>query len=65
LTEDLIERISGLDLKSLEAHWGLANHDVLLRLEHSSVIISARGQGFEEGLVLDPGDIRVNCTGYW
>jgi len=52
-TEDLLKRLQGLGLKSLDLHWGIANHDILLRLEHSSVVITARGQNFEEGLVLD------------
>lgn len=62
-TEDLLKRLQGLALKSLELHWGLANHDVPLRLEHSSVIITARGQSFEEGLVLDPW--RHSGELYW
>ncbi|MDD1749287.1 MAG: hypothetical protein LUO89_05360 [Methanothrix sp.] len=62
-TEDLLNRLSGLGMKSLELHWGIANHDVLLRLEHSSVIITACGQSFEEGLVLDPW--RHSGELYW
>jgi hypothetical protein len=62
-TEDLLNRLRGLGLKSLELHWGLANRDVPLRLEHSSVIITARGQSFEEGLVIDPW--RNSGDLYW
>jgi hypothetical protein len=62
-TEDLLKRLQGLGLKSLELHWGIANHDILLRLEHSSVVITARGQSFEEGLVLDPW--RHSGELYW
>ena len=62
-TEDLLDYLSGLGLKSLELHWGIANHDVPMRLEHSSVIITARGQSFKEGLVLDPW--RHSGKLYW
>jgi hypothetical protein len=62
-TEDLLKRIQGLGLKSLDLHWGIANHDILLRLEHSSVVITAKGQSFEEGLVLDPW--RHSGELYW
>ena len=62
-TEDLLKRLQGLGLKSLELHWGIANNNVLLRLEHSSVIITARGQSFENGLVLDPW--RHSGELYW
>ena len=62
-TEDLLKRLQSLGLKSLELHWGIANNNVLLRLEHSSVIITARGQSFESGLVLDPW--RHSGELYW
>ena len=62
-TEDLLKRLKGLGLKSLELYWGIANNDVLLRLEHSSVITTARGRGFKEGLVLDPW--RHSGELYW
>jgi len=62
-TEDLLKRLRGLGLNSLELHWGLANNNGLLRLEHSSVIVTALGQGFEEGLVLDPW--RHSGELYW
>jgi hypothetical protein len=62
-TEDLLKRLRSLGLKSFELYWGIANNDVLLRLEHSSVIITARGQAFEEGLVLDPW--RHSGELYW
>ena len=42
------------EFSSLELHWGIANYESPFRLEHSSVIVSARGQPLEQGLVLDP-----------
>jgi hypothetical protein len=62
-TEDLLKRLRGLGLKSLDLHWGIGNHDALLRLEHSSVVVTGRSQSFEEGLVLDPW--RHSGKLYW
>jgi len=52
-TEDLLKELRNLDFKSFELHWGVAYPDRLLRLEHSSVVVTAKGQPFEEGIVLD------------
>jgi hypothetical protein len=52
-TEDLLTRLKGLQLQTIRLHWGVANRDRSLRIEHSSVIATARGQAFEQGLVLD------------
>jgi len=51
---DLLEKLRSLKLKTLEYHWGVANKHALLRIEHSTVVVCARGRPFEEGLVLDP-----------
>lgn len=50
--EDMYVRLRDLDLKTLRLHWGVA-HRGDLWLEHSSVIVTARGRPFAEGLVLD------------
>jgi hypothetical protein len=50
---DLIKRLRELDQKSFDLHGGIAHRDSLWRT-HSSVIISAKGQAFEDGIVLDP-----------
>ena len=52
-TEDLIKRLQALDLRTYQLHWGVAYRGSDLR-EHNSVVITARGQAFEKGMVLDP-----------
>jgi hypothetical protein len=52
-TEDLLKRLQALDLRTYQLHWGVAHRGSDLR-EHNSVVITARGQGFEKGMVLDP-----------
>lgn len=52
-TEDLIKRLQALNLKSFQLHWGVAHQGSELR-EHNSVVITAKGQNFENGMVLDP-----------
>ena len=50
--EDMYIRLRGLRLKTLQLHWGVA-HKGDMWLEHSGVIVTARGRPFEEGLVVD------------
>jgi len=52
-TEDLMKRLQALDLKSLQLYWGVAYRGSELR-EHNCVVVSARGQDFFKGLLLDP-----------
>ena len=52
-TEDLMKRLQALDLKSLQLYWGVAHRGSELR-EHNCVVVSARGQSFFKGIVLDP-----------
>ncbi|MGD9043340.1 MAG: hypothetical protein PVG06_06500 [Desulfobacterales bacterium] len=52
-TEDLMKRLQALDLKSLQLYWGVAHRGSELR-EHNCVVISAKGQDFCKGIVLDP-----------
>ena len=52
-TEDLLKRLQSLDLRSYQLHWGVAHRGSDLR-EHNSVVITAWGQTFEKGMVLDP-----------
>jgi len=61
-TEDLIKRLQSLDLKTFQLHWGVAYRGSELR-EHNSVIITARGEAFEKGMVLDPW--RNSGDLYW
>lgn len=52
-TEDLLKRLQALELRTYQLHWGVAYRGSDLR-EHNSVVITARGQAFEKGMVLDP-----------
>ena len=53
-TYDLLVRLQQERFRSLKLHWGIANYDSAFRIEHSTVIISARDQSLQQGLVLDP-----------
>jgi len=61
-TEDLIKRLQSLNLKTYQFHWGVAYRGSELR-EHNSVVITARGEAFEKGIVLDPW--RNSGDLYW
>ena len=52
-TEDLMNRLYLMQLKSFQLHWGVAYRGSELR-EHNTVVVTASGQKFEEGIVLDP-----------
>jgi len=51
-TEDLLREIDALQLTKYHAAWGVSRHGTWR--EHNSVIITAAGQAFETGIVLDP-----------
>jgi len=53
-TSDLLTRLQQERFYSLKLHWGIANYENAFRLEHSTVIVSARGDSLNQGLVLDP-----------
>ena len=61
-TEDLMQRLYLLELKNFQLHWGVAYRGSELR-EHNSVVITARGQAFVNGMVLDPW--RNSGDLYW
>jgi len=61
-TEDLIQRLQSLDLKTYQLHWGVAYRGSELR-EHNSVVITANRDAFENGMVLDPW--RNSGDLYW
>lgn len=52
-TQDLMKRLQALDLKSLQLHWGVAYRGSELR-EHNCIVVTAIGQRFFKGIVLDP-----------
>jgi hypothetical protein len=60
--EDLLKQLDALDLKTYQLHWGVAHRGSELR-EHNSVVITASGQAFERGMVLDPW--RNSGDLYW
>jgi hypothetical protein len=62
-TRDLITRLKQEKFHSLDLHWAIANYERAFRLEHSTVVISARGASLEQGLVLDPW--RYSGELYW
>ncbi len=51
-TEDLMAELQQLKLKTLELHWAVARPGTLR--EHNSVVVTAKGQSFRDGIVLDP-----------
>lgn len=53
-TEDLLARLQQERFQSLDLHWAIANYESAFRLEHSTVIISARNASLYQGLVIDP-----------
>ena len=52
-TEDMMKPLLALNLRTYQLHWGVAYRGSDLR-EHNSVVITASGLGFKDGLVLDP-----------
>jgi hypothetical protein len=61
-TEDLLKQLQSLELKTYQLHWAVAHRGSELR-EHNSVVITASGQAFERGVVLDPW--RNSGDLYW
>jgi len=53
-TSDLMTRLYEERFRSFELHWAVANYESAFRIEHSTVVISARGDSLQQGLVLDP-----------
>lgn len=51
--DDLEARLRQEGFESLTLHRAIANHDTI-RIEHSTVIVSAKGAAWHEGIVLDP-----------
>jgi hypothetical protein len=51
-TEDLLAQLQSLKLSTLKLHWGIARAGT--PREHNSVVVTAPGEPFERGLVLDP-----------
>jgi hypothetical protein len=56
-------RLAQEDFRTLELHRAIANADSAFILSHSTVIMSARGDDMDEGIILDPW--RYAGTLYW
>ncbi len=52
--EDLQQRLEGEQFETLVTHRAIANAFNPLRIDHSTVILSAPGARFDEGIILDP-----------
>lgn len=51
--EDIQKRLLQENFKTLDIHRAIAN-SFNIRLEHSTAIVSVKGEGFRQGIVLDP-----------
>jgi hypothetical protein len=61
-TEDLMSHLRALQLKDYRLRWAVAHRGSDLR-EHNTVVVTANGQSFEDGLVIDPWRNSGNL--YW
>jgi hypothetical protein len=52
--DDMEARLRQEGFQSFTLHRAIANHDKPFRIEHSTVIVSARGADMFDGIVLDP-----------
>ena len=60
--EDMEERLLAERLETLEIHRAIANAFNPLRIEHSTAVISRKGDRFERGIVLDPWRLGGTLT---
>ncbi|MHA7876455.1 hypothetical protein [Roseivivax sp.] len=61
--QDMERRMRQENFQTLDLHRAVAPPRNLMRLEHSTLIISAAGDGYREGLVIDPW--RYGGVLYW
>ena len=52
--EDMEDRLDAEGFKTLEMHRAIANSENRFRIDHSTAIISAMGDTYRDGIVLDP-----------
>ena len=60
--EDMETRLDTEGFETLEMHRAIANHDTELRIDHSTAIIVARGENWDDGIVLDPWRLGGRLT---
>ncbi|MGX0976931.1 hypothetical protein ACSSVY_002655 [Roseovarius sp. MBR-51] len=51
---DIEDRLKQENFQTLDLHRAVANSENAFRLEHSTAIVSAKGDAFDQGIVLDP-----------
>lgn len=51
--EDILRMLLAKNLRTMDVYWGVAYPTRAFRLEHSSVVVTAKDQPFETGIVLD------------
>lgn len=61
--EDMETRLRQEGFATLELHRAIANSEVAFRIDHSTAILSRRGDPFDKGIVLDPW--REGGTLFW
>ncbi len=61
--EDMQKRLKAEGFQTLDLHRAIANSDVALRIDHSTVLISRKGAVMEDGIILDPW--RFGGELYW
>ncbi|KAA0917464.1 hypothetical protein FLO80_05290 [Aquicoccus porphyridii] len=52
--EDMERRLKQEGFETLVIHRAIANSDRVLRIDHSTAIVAAKGAGMYDGIVLDP-----------
>lgn len=52
--QDMETRLAQEQFETLDLHRAIGNSEVALRIDHSTVIASAKGDAMNDGLVLDP-----------
>ena len=61
--EDMQKRLALEQFETLDLHRAIANSDVALRIDHSTVLISRKGASMQEAIILDPW--RFGGELYW
>lgn len=52
--QDMEIRLAAEQFQTLDLHRAIGNSEVALRIDHSTVIVSAKGNDMNDGLVIDP-----------
>ena len=60
--EDMEKRLDAEGFETLEMHRAIANADARFRIDHSTAIISRKGDGYLDGVVLDPWRLGGTLT---